>query len=418
MASGVTLLGLFAAACSSSSDGGSAVAKSSLARNTSPNVPASDAATLSDDNLRFAFDLYAAASSAAPNDNFFFSPYSISAALSMAYQGARNQTAAQMASAAHFSLPPDRLAAAFDGLDLALKSRAISPYHANDVGLELHVVDSLWGDTSFHFAQPFLDTLAVDYGAGVRLADFVHAPDDARTRIDEWVSDETERKIPELLPAGSIDAMTRAVLVDAVYFKATWNHPFATGATKQPFHLVGGGTAPVDMMGLTGPLQYASTNDYEIVVLPYAADVTSMMVIVPREGALPAVEAKLADASKTPTTEAQVTLTLPKFRIVGSTLRLKSALTQLGMSDAFDQGRADFSGTSKEPVSIGDVVQQATLSVDERGTEAAAAAGVIEEGVSAPVREASLTVDRPFFVLIRDSPTNTLLFAGRVTHPE
>ncbi len=420
------LLGLGAVACSGSSSSGQepggSVAQSGLARNTAPNVAPADAATLVAGNTHFAADLYREAGKDHAHDNFFFSPYSVSAALSMTYAGAANDTAKQMASAAHFDLAQDKLFPAFDKLDLDLNSRAVKTADGRQ-GLELHVVNSVWGEESFHFAQPYLDTLAVNYGAGVRLTDFAHAPEDARSRINGWVSDETSQKIVDLLPGGSITTDTRFVLVNAVYFKASWSSPFDATFTKpQAFKKLDGSSAQVPTMSQVSYYSYGASEDFETLELPYAGEQTAMDIILPSEGAFDKVSGALsADMLSTALdnlkpTEAHVAL--PKFSIAGGTISLKDSMKSLGMTDAFDGSKADFSGVSQEHVWIGDVLHQAFVTVDEVGTEAAAATAVEMVGGAAPQTPKEFVVNRPFLVVIRDVTTKSVLFAGRVTDPK
>lgn len=414
-----------AVACGGSNDSSAegAVAQSDLSRDTSPNVPAADTATLVDGNTQFAADLYRTAGQAHPSENFFYSPYSVSTALSMVYAGAKNDTASQMASAMHFDLAADKLFPAFDALDLTLNGRSKAK-SGGEPGLDLHVVNSLWAEQTFTFHQPYLDTLAVNYGAGVRLKDFAGAPEQARQDINGWVEDQTAKKIVDLLPQGSIDNATRLVLVNAVYFKAAWESPFeATATSPKTFHHLDGSTAQVDEMSKTSYFGYAASDLYEAVELPYAGGDTSMVVVLPREGALAQVEAGLTGDMLTKAFDAlhstEVHLSLPKFTIQGGTISLKDALSSLGMADAFDPSKADLSGIAAEKLWVGDVLHQAFVRVDETGTEAAAATAVpVLGGAAAPTDVVQLDVNRPFLVFIRDLPTKTILFGGRVTDPK
>src|SRR5579862_6126025 len=208
------------------------VVQSSLARDTSPQAPASDLQTLVSGNTTFAFNLYHQIAAGNETDNLFYSPHSVSVALAMTYAGASAATASQMASALDFLLPPSTLHPAFDALDLQLASRAQGQAGDNGQPFKLNVVDSLWADKTFTFEKPFLDTLAQDYGTGLRTVDFMGAPETARGTINGRVSDQTDKLIPQLLPSGSIDAATRFVIVNAVYFNAGWLRPFPASATQ------------------------------------------------------------------------------------------------------------------------------------------------------------------------------------------
>ncbi|MEO6420031.1 MAG: serpin family protein, partial [Polyangiaceae bacterium] len=308
--------------------------------------------------------------------------------------------------------------------DLALASRS-KPAADGTPGLELHVVNANWGEQTLAFEKPYLDTLAVNYGAGVRLTDFIHASEAARVNINGWVSDQTNAKIVDLLTPGSLTSDTRFVLVNAVYFKAGWANQFQAESTSAgTFHKLDGSTASVDQMSETEELSYGSTDTYETVELPYSGGQTSMVVVVPREGQFKTVEAAMTGDMLESTFASlrgapkNVHLSLPKFTIKGGTISIRESLRALGMTDAFEPGKADFTGIGNDNLSISDVLHQAFISVDEKGTEAAAATAVIGlGGTAAPMDKTELNVNRPFFVFIRDIPTSTVLFAGRVTSP-
>jgi serpin B len=405
----------------------SAVAQSALSRNTSPNVPTSDADALVDGNRAFAVDLYKvlAKSDAFSGKNLFFSPHSISVALAMAYAGARGATASEMASALDFTLPPERLHNAMNGLDLDLGSRGATAKASDGSPFRLRVTNSLWGLPKMPFEQTFLDTIMTNYGAGVRLTDFAGDPEGSRTAINSWVAGETEQRIEELLAKGTITSNTRLVLVNAVYFNAAWQHAFEPAVTKSgSFHALGGDTS-ADFMHQTAELKHVRGVDYDAIMLPYDGDELDMIVVVPDSGALGSVEGEL-DASKLRTitssmTSQNVDLTLPKFKIEGVSFSLKVALAALGMKQAFEPDHADFSGIlspSVDRLYVSDVVHEAFVSVDEKGTEAAAATAVVAAGfAAAPVEAIAVTVDRPFLFGVRDRATGAFVFFGRVVNP-
>jgi serpin B len=408
---------------SSQPESGFGVVQSSLSRDTSPPVSSANEATLATDNTKFAFNFFHALIAGDDTRNVFYSPYSVSIALAMTYAGAEGDTAQQMASALDFELPQAALHPAFDALDLALATRAQGQVGADGQPFKLNVVDSLWGDKTLSFQQPFLDTLGVYYGAGVRVVDFLHAPDPARVTINDWVSSETDDLIQNLLPQGSITNDTVFVLVNAIDFSAGWATPFSATATQPAtFHRLDGSTTqPATMSGYleTG---YTSGASWQAVELPYAGNTTSMVLIVPQSGQFAAVESLLTgdfvDGLFSSLGPAGVTLSMPKFTIQGATVSLKKELTALGMVDAFSPSAANFSGITTEHVSLSDVLQQAYIEVDESGTKAAAATAVIGELTSALSNNATVTVDRPFFALIRDNLTGTILFVARVLDPQ
>jgi len=408
------------AACSGGLDFG--VVQSGLARDTSPAVAPADAAQLAKDNAQFAVDLYSGVATDQAS-NVFYSPYSVSIALAMTYAGANGDTASQMAQALRFSLPPAQLHAAFDAVDLALASRAHGQPGMDGAGFKLNVVDSIWGDRTLPVNSPFLDTLAVDYGAGLRTLDFLGSPEPARATINRWVSGETNQKIVDLLPAGSITSDTRMVLVNAIYFNAAWSSTFDTHSTHaEAFTRLDGTTSTSTAIEQERGYAYANGAGWQAVELPYSGDQTSMVVVLPDAGKFASVESSLSGDFVMSVfgglhQGADVDVTLPKFTIHGGTISLKGQLQKLGMVDAFDGAKADFSAMSTEHLWVGDVLHQAFVNVDESGTEAAAATAVTMLGSAAPTDVVHFDANRPFLFFIRDIPTNTVLFVGRVLDP-
>jgi serpin B len=401
--------------------------QSSLSRDMAPHVAPSDMQQLVKDNTTFAFALYHAVASGDETDNLFYSPYSASIALAMTYAGAAGATATQMSAALDLQLPAATLHPAFDSLDLQLTSRAQGQAGDNGQPFKLNVIDSLWGDKTLSFQQPFLDTLALNYGAGVRTVDFSNASDQARDTINAWVSDQTDKLIPTLLPDGSITSGTRFVIVNAIDFNAGWATPFESFRTQPgTFTHLDGSTASPPMMHLLGQQEgYASGPNWQAVELPYAGNQTSMVIVLPQPGQFSAVETAL-DAAFTSSVfssleQSTVDVEMPKFTIQGATISLKQELKKLGMVDAFDPVQANFSALTSEPVVIDDVLHQAYVSVDEKGTLATAATAVIggDAGIATnPPTPVPVNVNRPFFFVIRDIPTNTVLFVGRVLDPQ
>jgi serpin B len=390
------------------------IAQSSQPRDTKPIVSSADASQLANDNRAFAVSLYQALrTSAGSDDNLVFSPTSISIALAMLYNGAANDTAQAIASALDFTLPVDRLNAAFNSVDLALTT----PPEGADAGtFKLSLADSIWAQRDLAIASPFLDALAVNYGAGLNLVDFVTAPETARAGINGWVSDETQGVIPMLLPMGSIDTSTRLVLANAVYFHGDWLTPFDAHTPNGTFHAPSGDVT-VPMMSGGGNGFVWSGSGWTAAALPYDGNTTAMYLIVPDAGTFSAFEQTLtADALATmlaPTQQTFGAVSMPRFKFSLNT-SLAGALSTLGMSVAFGPG-ADLSGIDgARDLYVGDVIHQADIAVDEKGTTAAAATAVIIRTTSV---EYPLVVNRPFLFFIVHQPTNTLLFAGRVVHP-
>jgi len=403
-----------------------AMARSNLERDLSPDVPAGDQTALAQGNAAFAFDLYSAL--AERDGNLFFSPYSISAALAMTYAGARGETESEMATTLHFTLPQEQLHPAFNQLDLTLESRSEAeppPSLPDGQPPQLNIANSLWGQEDYSFEAPFLDTLALNYGAGLRLVDFAGDSEGARVTINDWVSRETEARIPELLAPGTITTDTRLVLTNAIYFLANWLSPFEPEATQPGTFYVDGATeATVDMMHQTENFDYAAGDGYQAVALPYVGSDLSMLLLVPDAGRFAEVEANV-DAELMGTVvgsleSRNVQLAMPKWKFDASFM-LGQTLQALGMPSAFSPSAADFSGmTTAEQLWISEVIHQAYISVDEAGTEAAAATAVVMVGMAMPTEPVdivTLDIDRPFLFVIRDAPTGAVLFAGRVTDP-
>jgi serpin B len=394
------------------------VAQSETQRVTSPAVPEADLEELVAGNSAFAFDLYKAVRG--NQGNLLYSPYSISLALAMTYSGARGQTKQQMADALSFTLPDDRLHPAFNALDLELADRGEEPQGGASSRFQLNIANAIWGQEGYAFLPEFLDVLAENYGAGLRLLDFMNAPEESRLTINDWVSEQTEEKIPDLMPQDSIDELTRLVLTNAIYFNAGWAFPFEPQDTEEgTFYLLDGGEVTVPMMKQSHEFGYAEGEGYQAVSLSYGASGVSMLLLVPQAGQFEAFESSLnaerVDAIVKGLGRWRVILSMPKFDFESS-FDLGDTLATMGMPDAFSE-TADFSGMTGSPeLFISAVVHKAFISVDEEGTEAAAATGVAMP-TSAPEGPVELTVDRPFVFLIRDSRTDAILFAGRVVNP-
>ncbi|NLG48532.1 MAG: serpin family protein [Chloroflexi bacterium] len=391
--------------------------RSNQQRATPPETPPADLGELVQGNSALAFDLYHRLR--AEQDNLFYSPYSISLALAMTYAGARGETAEQMAQTLHFSLDPDRLHPAFNALDALLASRGQDAQGKDGQGFRLHIANALWGQQGYAFRPAFLDLLAEHYGAGLTLLDF-RQPEQARQTINQWVAEQTEDRIQDLLPAGSLNSLTRLVLTNAIYFNAAWEFPFEVeDTTDGAFHLLDGSEITVPMMRQGEYLYYAQGEDYQAVELPYDGGELSMVILLPQPGRFAAFEESL-DAARVQgildeMEQHLVALTMPRFTIE-SGMSLADTLSALGMTTAF-KGDADFSGMTdtSELLYIGDVIHKAFVTVDEAGTEAAAATAVVMAGGAPQPQE--MTIDRPFVFVIRDIQTGTLLFVGRVLNP-
>jgi len=398
---------------------GGEVLKSDKERITSPDVNPSEQALLVEGNSAFAFELYQALKE--EEGNLFYSPHSISVALAMTYAGARNQTAEQMAATLKFMLEQDRLHPAFNWLDAELAKRGEGAEGKDGEGFRLNIVNAIWGQKDYTFLSDFLDVLAENYGAGLRILDFINETEQSRLAINQWISDQTEGRIEDLIPQGAIDALTRLVLTNAIYFNAAWEYPFNEDMTADgPFYLLDGGQVSVPMMKQTEAFGYTEGEGYQVVELQYDGNELSMVVLLPEAGNFEAFEEGLQAQqvydiiSGLQTTG--VTLTMPKFEF-DSEFSLKDTLAEMGMPIAFS-GEADFSGmTGNRELFISDVVHKAFVAVDEAGTEAVAATTVIMPGSAEPEPPVEVTIDHPFIFLIRDIETGAILFVGRVMNP-
>jgi serpin B len=391
---------------------------SGKARIADPTVADADLADAVAGNTTFALELYQQLRT--EKGNLFYSPFSISEALAMVYAGARAETETQMAKALRFGLPQAKLHPAFNALDLALASRGKGAAGTDGQGFRLNIANALWSQTGHPLSGPFLDTIGQNYGDGVHMADFVADAEGSRQLINGWIAARTEDRIKDLLPQGSVGPDTRLVVTNAVYFNAAWQDPFDKAQTK-PASFTRPDDTKVDVPTMSGfrEVDYGGGPDYAAVELPYEGNELSMVMILPPQGTLDAFEASLT-AEKLATilggmTEHGVTITLPRFS-VDSSFALRDTLGKLGMPLAFTD-MADFSGIDGKPdLQLTSVVHKAFVKVDEDGTEAAAATGVVVGTTSAPP-PAEIHLDHSYLFLIRDKPTGTILFLGRVEDP-
>jgi serpin B len=326
-----------------------------------------------------------------------------------------------MADTLHYTLPQDRLHPAFNWLDLELASRGEGAEGKDDGGFRLNIANTIWGQEDYTFLPEYLDTLALNYGAGMQLVDFIGDPEASRIAINNWVSDQTEGQVKDLIPQGVIDDLTRLVLTNAIYFNAAWADPFEESRTQDgPFYLLDGSQVTVPMMHHTASYGYAEGEGYQAVELPYDGMELSMVILLPAEGEFESFEGSLdagrVDAIVNDLTYQEIALTMPKFEIE-SDFSLVEALAEMGMPLAFSMG-ADFSGMDgTRELYIGEVLHKAFITVDEAGTEAAAATAVEMQLKGAPMASVTVTVDRPFIFFIRDVETSAILFVGRVVDP-
>ncbi|MGO8926192.1 MAG: serpin family protein [Limisphaerales bacterium] len=368
-------------------------------------------------NTAFALQLYGKLRST--EGNLALSPYSISSALAMTYAGARGDTARQMEQTLHFDPSNTGLHELFSRLDAALKVAQGSN--------ELSIANSLWPQEKYPFREEFLDLLKRDYGATVTPLHYEREAELARVTINQWVDDKTRHKIAEIIGPGVLNALTRMVLVNAIYFKGTWATPFPESATQPDKFYAQPDTAfTVPFMHKRGQFRYAENDQLQMLALPYIGQHLQRVILLPRsrDGIGP-LERSLTPASLAAWTSGmrnqQVDVALPKFKM-SSGFSLAQALEGLGLTDAFYPERADFSGMDGRAHSLylNAVLHKAYIEVNEKGTEAAAATAVVVEAAAKPIEELprEFRADHPFLFLIRDSTTGTILFMGRVVKPE
>ena len=398
-------------------------AKSSLIRESSPDISLEQIQALAQDNTNFALSFF---NNIRQDDgNIIFSPISLSLALSMALAGAESTTEEAMIEALQFSLPENEVYPTFNALLLAIEESQKLPMEDSEGDeFQLNIANSIWGQAGYDFEQDFLDILARNYGAGMYMVDYIGNPETARQLINEWIEEETQEKIKDLIPEGAIDTLTRLVLANAIYFNASWQHPFdEEGTQKAPFVILDGSEVDVDMMRLFGErLGYVKGENFQAVNLAYLSNDFSMTVIVPDQGSFNDFEDGLDPEQlisiQNRLVSHSVNLQMPKFDYE-STIYANDPLINLNMSEAFNPELADFSGiTEVEKLFISDVLHKATITVDEEGTEAAAATAIIMRVESIePGEPVELTIDRPFLYLIQHNPTGSILFMGRVVQP-
>ncbi len=367
---------------------------------------------------RFALDLYSELAS--EEGNLFYSPGSISLALAMTYAGASGETQAEMAKTLHFPQDAEQLHQAMQVLQEFWRQPS------KQTGVELNIANRLWGQENYEFRPEFLKVTRTNYGAELVELDFAKS-DAARQRINDWVAKQTEKKITDLIPQGGLSPEAKLVLTNAVYFLGSWDSPFNAERTKkEPFHVAAEEKIDVDMMFQAETFQYGENDLLQVLELPYAERNFSMFVFLPREvdGLAKLEEQMTAENVRTWIQEVyrenEVRVSLPKFKTV-SQFELGSVLQQLGMSTAFKAEAADFSGmTGGKDLFISAVHHKAFVDVNEKGTEAAAATGVVMAPTSAPIEPEEPKVfraDHPFVFVIRDNRTEMLLFVGRMVNP-
>jgi serpin B len=364
-------------------------------------------------NSTFALDIYQKLRDT--KGNLFFSPYSISTALAMTHAGARESTADQIAYTLHFTLPRRELHPAFGALEAKLN--AIQ----SQGDVQIHVANSLWPQTGYPFLEDYLQLIEKHYGSSITPVDYISATEEARQTINRWVEKKTQEKIKDLIQRGMLDASTVMVLTNAIYFKGNWARQFEEETTTEaPFRVATNRTVEVPMMRQAASFKYTQMDGIQILELPYEGNSLSMLVLLPAkvDGLQELERALTVEKLRAWTADLRaihIRVVLPRFKVT-SRFSLGKTLIDMGMFDAFDVERADFSDMDgkKNSLFISEVAHKAFVEVNEEGTEAAAATGVIMQTTSiAP----EFVADRPFLFLIRESATGSILFMGRIVDP-
>jgi serpin B len=352
--------------------------------------------------------------------NLFFSPTSLSTALAMTYAGAEGTTETEMAETLHFEITQAQL---HEGMN-ALQSFWKTP--TKKKGYRLHLANRLWGQNGYDFLSEFLQITRTHYGAELARLDFATQTEKSRQTINAWIEDQTENKINELIPMGLLPSDSKLVLTNAVYFKGDWTEPFDKDRTKEEdFHLSANDKVKVPLMYQQDDFRYAAVDGLQILELPYGDKSLSMIVLLPQEvDGLGDLESKMTlDILEQWTgslRSRKVRVYLPKFKMT-SQFEMSETLKALGMISAFDPLTADFSGmTGGRDLFISAAIHKAFVDVNEEGTEAAAASGIVMAPTSArfePKVPPVFRADHPFMFLIRDNRNGAILFLGRLTDP-
>ena len=407
--------------------------KSAAAYQTAPSFSAADMDALVDGFSHFTVDFYHALDNdpSTRGKNLFFSAYSIENALAMTWAGAKNETARQMAAVLGLNLPQDRFHPTLNALNIDINGRDDLPPPSGDA-FALNLVNAVWSRIGYPFLPSYLDVIAANYDAGVRTLDFAGNPEPSRHTINQWVENQTRDKIKNLLPQGAITPDTTVVLTNAIYFRGSWYQEFDENLTAPGwFTRMDGSTVTAEIMHPQVKTRYLQGDGFDAVELPYVSPrfseyeyprELSMLLIIPHAGRFETTESQLTNHLIQDVVSSlvmgTVQLSLPKFEF-GYEVGCRNILHGLGMIDPFEPLAADFSGMVDPDHArpwIDEIYHKAFVSVDEKGTEAAAATAVVMTETSIP-EPVIISADKPFIFLIRDQVTDMILFMGRVLDP-
>ena len=363
-------------------------------------------------NNAFAFDMYSMIKNS--GENVFFSPYSIFSAMAICYDGAESATKEQISNVFYYPLSKPILEGS--------SKEFIDAINSGNDKYELKSANALWVPEDYTLNEQYVSNAENYYGGMVTPLDFAGQTEDSRLVINDWIEDKTNDKIKDMLAKGSIDGSTKLIITNAVYFNGTWLQEFEeAGTRKRTFYLSDGQEKKVDTMYVVGTFNYGEDENAKILELPYKGDDISMYIVLPSENDIESFENDFTfgyyNNLKDTLNSDQVKILLPKFTF-DTKAELNEPLQDMGIVDAFDSGKADFTGISASgELFISEVVHQAHIGVNEKGTEAAAATIVAMEE-SAPYNKYEFTADHPFMFFIEDKRTGCILFMGKVENPE
>ncbi len=374
---------------------------------------------LAENNSVFAFDLFRKLNSTntLSNENLCFSPYSITTVLAMAYAGARNQTASEMAKTLHFEYFQEFLHTTFFNLASIVKESC------RTTGVQFSIANSLWPHNEFPLSKSYIALLKGKYLSSITALNYITDTENARVKINAWVEKETQCKINNLLQPGTITPATRLVLVNAIYFKGNWDLPFSPKEThEEKFHISPTKSASVPLMHRNANFNYAQFEKFSLLELPYKGYGFSMLILLPNtiDGLIDLeklVDTKTLKEWANSLQSCKVNLYLPKFK-VATGFSLVKTLQEMGMSTPFGS-KADFSGIGGKAgdLYISDVIHKAVLEVNEQGSEAAAATATTMCMASLQNLPKDFRADHPFIFILRENTTGTILFMGKIVDP-
>ncbi|MFN0078938.1 MAG: serpin family protein [Prosthecobacter sp.] len=359
-----------------------------------------------------------------PAGNALVSPWSVQTNLAMVYAGADGKTHEAMRTALSFGSDEPALHLGFQSLQQALRMKP-----AAGVPMDLRTVNQLFVARSLALQQRWLEITRSSYAAEATPADFAHDAQGETARINQWISQQTNAKIPEIVPAGALDPLTLMVLVNAVYFDMPWDEQFTkTLTTDQPFHIDAAHAKTVPLMFKQHALRYAQEPGFQIAALPYAGGTFQFVVILPDAmDGLAALEQQLTGELLSECAKlapAEVRLSLPRIVMASPVTSLKQTLSALGAGEMFDRQKADFSrmvvAAAKLSVHVSNLFHRTFIELDEDGTKAAAATSTIIRAKNGVPRERPHKVvkaDHPFLFMIQHVPSGACLFLGRLSDP-